>query len=105
MMKSQSALDIFERAVVTIAINDSDLNSGQGFHFTLGRINQRLFGKANWRKRQGFANEQYERLRCYICLLREGDAIASETMRMQLIEHGYPNGKLLTIKHWALHSA
>lgn len=104
LMKPQSALDIFERAVVTIAINDSVLKTGPGFHFALGRFGQRIFGETNWRKRQGFANEQYERLRCYICLLREGDAIASELLRMQLMEHGYSNGKLLTIQHWALHS-
>ncbi|MGC1470211.1 MAG: hypothetical protein WA793_12600, partial [Sphingorhabdus sp.] len=59
LMKPQSALDIFERAVVTIAINDSVLKTGPGFHFALGRFGQRIFGETNWRKRQSFANEQY----------------------------------------------
>jgi len=97
-------LDSFERAVVSIAINESNLDAERGFRSAVGRFGRRLFGNANWRKRQGFANEQFEQLRCYICLLREGDTIAASSLRMQLIEHGYPNGKLVYIDHWAIRS-
>lgn len=93
-------LDPFERAVVSRAIKESYLNSQRGFISLLRRVRSRVLGGAHWKKRQGFANEQFEQLRYYVCMLREGD-VAADSLRTLLIEQDYPQDKLDFIERWA----
>lgn len=98
-----SPLDRFEWAAVSIAIRESDLKAGEGFHSLMRKLGGRLFGTRLWKKRQGFANEQLEQLRRYVCLMREGQ-VAAQALRAQLVETGFSVSKLSYIDQWAVNS-